>query len=148
MPNVWIENKTKVKINERTLARYAASALEAVKGWKDAELSIILVGDKRIQSLNARWRGKDRPTDVISFPMDGVAPPAPGETLVVGDIVIGIRRAIADAAEEGVLLDAKLRELVVHSVLHLMGHDHETDEQARAMETRRRSLLKAMERRA
>ncbi len=148
MPNVWIENKTKVKINERALARYAASALVAVKGWNDAELSIILVGDKRIQSLNSRWRGKDRPTDVLSFPMDGVAAQSPGEPLVVGDVVIGIRRAMADAEDEGVSLDAKLRELVIHSVLHLMGHDHETDEQARAMETRRRSLLKAMERRA
>ena len=143
MASIHIKNTTRVPVKTSSLRRFAARVLESTRDWRGAELSILLVGDRRIQSLNEQWRGRPRPTDVLSFPMDDK--PAPGETLLIGDIVIGARQALADARDERVPLDDKLRELTLHSILHLMGYDHETPEQARRMERRRKTIIKNLE---
>ncbi|MFC1474714.1 rRNA maturation RNase YbeY [bacterium] len=132
-------NRTRVEADLDSLAEFARRALEATRDFRRGEVYIELVGDRRIQALNTQWRGKDRPTDVLSFPMDG-ADAGPGPILL-GDIIIGARQAAADAAEEGVTLAEKLRELVLHSLLHLMGYTHETPADARRMEHRRRQIL-------
>ena len=143
MASVHIENRTRVRIRPGPLRGFAKSVLEATREWRDAELSILLVGDRRIQSLNEKWRGRRRPTDVLSFPMED--DPGPGEPLLIGDIVIGARQALADAREEGVSLEAKMKELIMHSILHLMGYDHSSPENARRMERRRRDIMRKME---
>jgi probable rRNA maturation factor len=89
------------------------AALEAA-GVDDGHLSLELVGEERIRELNREHRGKDRPTDVLSFPVDGTGPAAGPREL--GDVVI-CERHTADVAEAA-----------VHGVLHLCGYDHETDE--------------------
>ena len=125
------------------LREFAARALETAPKWRRAELAITFVGDRRIQALNERWLGRPRPTDVLSFPME--EPPPPGGPLLMGDIIIAPRQALADAREEGVTPERKFREIILHSILHLMGCDHETLAAARKMEKRRRSILAKME---
>ena len=95
----------------------------AVLGKGDHELAVTLTDDQRIQTLNAEYRNKPEPTDVLSFgQMDGepFASPMP----VLGDLVISLETAERQAAELGHPLAAELRILVVHGVLHLIGHDH------------------------
>ena len=93
-------------------------------------VTIALVPDPRIRALNRQFRRNDRPTDVLSFP--AVAPSAlrrgrPDEQGRLGDIVIGIGVARAQAAEAGHSLGAELRVLALHGLLHLLGYDHERD---------------------
>jgi probable rRNA maturation factor len=95
-----------------------------------------------VRALNAAWRGKDKPTNVLSFPM--VEPDRlgrPGETML-GDIVLAHGICAAEAAEKGVAIETHASHLVVHGALHLLGYDHETtDADADAMEeTERRAL--------
>ena len=93
---------------ERLAALAAASA-----GVEDGHVAVEFVGAERITELNAQWRGKDRPTDVLSFPIDEDEPVGPRE---LGDVVI-----CPEHTED-------LREAVVHGVLHLTGMDHESDD--------------------
>ncbi len=142
MASVEIYNTTKVGIDLEAVGNFARRVLESTRDYKDSEVSISLVGDKKIQSLNEKWRGKRTPTDVLSFPIDSPGDPGP---FLLGDIVVGARQALSDAREEGVPLDDKLRELILHSLLHLMGFDHETGpEDARRMENRRKRILKKL----
>jgi probable rRNA maturation factor len=96
---------------ERLAELAAASA-----GVEDGHVAIEFVGPERITELNAQWRGKDKPTDVLSFPIDGVDDAIPPAQRELGDVVI-----CPEHTED-------LREAVVHGVLHLTGMDHETDD--------------------
>ncbi|MFA6447836.1 MAG: rRNA maturation RNase YbeY [bacterium] len=140
MATVRIKNRTRTDIKLKPLSEFAQKALEATREWRDAELSITFVGDRAMQELNGKWRGKPRPTDVLSFPMD--EPAAPGGLLLMGDIIIAPNQAREDAAEEGATPARKFRELIMHSILHLMGFDHETLADAKKMEKQRIALLK------
>jgi len=84
----------------------------------DAEVSVTLCSDQRMLELNREWLKRDRPTDVIAFPLW-----EPGEP-PVGDIYIGLERARVQAAEHEVPLDEELTRLAVHGTLHALGHDH------------------------
>lgn len=106
---------------------------EAVVGWAlamldgaglvDAELSVVLLDDDAIATLNAQWRGKDGPTDVLSFPQQ--APDeGPIQGGLLGDVVISVPTASRQAAEHGHDLDTELRVLLAHGIAHLLGHDH------------------------
>ena len=123
------------------LRRAARSALQFVGAV--GELSISLVGDDEIQALNRDWRGRDRPTDVLAFAQqEGEGDPVPG---LLGDVVISVPTAARQAALRGVDLDRELRALLVHGLLHLLGHDHERSRsEARHMFTRARATLKAL----
>lgn len=95
----------------------------AALGKSDHELSILLTDDERIQALNSEYRGKDAPTDVLSFgQMEGepFASPIP----MLGDLVISLETAQRQADAMGHPLAAEVRILMVHGVLHLLGHDH------------------------
>lgn len=100
------------------------------------ELSICFVGDDEMRRLNADWRGKDRTTDVLSFPQiddeDGAADTADGESLgerQLGDVVISVPTALEQAGGGGWTVDEELSRLLLHGMLHLLGYDHETDEE-------------------
>jgi probable rRNA maturation factor len=98
-----------------------------------------------IRRINRRWRDIDRPTDVLSFPLNDLKPgriPPPG---AVGDIVIALPAVRQAARIEGCDPASHLRRLVVHGLLHLLGHDHETDPQARRMAREEARLLAIME---
>jgi probable rRNA maturation factor len=101
----------------------AAAALKHQSGpAEDADLTIVLTDDKQIQILNQQWMGVDGPTDVLSFPSDEIDPESGSH--YVGDIIISIPRAAEQAKDAGHSVEAETQLLIVHGVLHLMGHDH------------------------
>ena len=127
------------------LVRKSVEAAWARLGLKSAtsELSVVFTDDASIQTLNAEWRDKDKPTNVLSFPAFPVkAGTQPGPML--GDIVIARETVEREALEEGKPLENHLAHLIVHGFLHLLGYDHETDEEAEIMEAREREILHAL----
>ena len=108
---------------ERILRKAARAALQHQKA-ADAELTLALAGDARLRALNLQFRGEYKATDVLSFP---------GEGDYLGDVVISVPRARAQARAAGHSLPAELQLLAVHGVLHLLGHDHARPAQRRAM---------------
>lgn len=104
------------------------------------ELSIVFSGDDEIRSLNAGWRGKDKPTNVLSFPaMAWPAPQSPPPLL--GDIVLALETVTAEAQSESKAFADHLAHLLVHGFLHLCGQDHETPAEAEKMEALERTIL-------
>lgn len=117
--------------------RVAARAAYAQRQRRPAaEVSVLLAGDAFVRSLNRDYRGQDKATNVLAFAaQEGDGPgPQPGATVMLGDVVVAYGTAAREAAREGKSLGDHLSHLVVHGVLHLMGHDHDTDRKARAME--------------
>lgn len=109
-----------------------------------AELSIALVSADEIASLNERYRGKEGPTDVLSFGCDDPCiATEPGEPITLGDVIIAPEIAETQASELGTTVEAELNLLLVHGILHLLGYDHESDEDAEAMQSREATLLAA-----
>ena len=121
----------------KRMALWAAAAAGA-KG-RHAELAIRIVGKRESRRLNAHWRGKDYATNVLSFPVEGLPPvirPRP-----LGDLVICAPVVAAEALEQGKTQSAHWAHMVVHGVLHLLGHDHEQDAEAVRMERLERRIL-------
>jgi probable rRNA maturation factor len=119
----------------RALAREtiaAAVAESGLAGEGGAEVSLCLADDARLQALNLRWRGFDKPTNVLSFP---AAPPGRGaESTTLGDIALSYETLAREANELSAPLADHYRHLVAHGFLHLIGYDHGSDEEAERME--------------
>jgi probable rRNA maturation factor len=129
------------RVDVAALRRRARGILKAV-GESRSELSIALVDDAEIKALNGEWRNKKRPTDVLSFSLvEGDHADWRGGML--GDVVISVETAAAQAKERHRSLDETVGRLLVHGVLHLIGHDHEKDEEARVMAAEERRVWKA-----
>ena len=112
------------------LLEQAARAALDLSGVPDADLTVVLTGDSRIQTLNRDFLGRDAPTDVLAFPADEPDPETGRRYL--GDVIVSLPRAADQAAERGHAVEAEVQLLVVHGVLHLLGHDHaEAEEKAR-----------------
>jgi probable rRNA maturation factor len=129
------------------LARKAAQAAIAESAFPDlamsgrpVEMSVRLTSDERVRELNAHWRGKDRPTNVLSFPMaedyelrdENVSE----KELLLGDIVLAHGVCALEAAEKGIPFEDHAAHLIVHGTLHLLGYDHQADADAADMESR------------
>jgi probable rRNA maturation factor len=113
--------KKKVKgVESKLLSKVAHRALE-VLGLNKVELSIVLVSDAQIKRLNKLYRNKDKPTDVLSFPIGEKVE----DWLILGDIVISVDTAKRQAQELGYSLEEELKRLLVHGLVHLLGYDHE-----------------------
>lgn len=130
----------------RALCRRAAAAALAAPGPKGRTpprapvgLSILLADDATLRELNRRFRGIDKPTNVLSFPAGDDAPEDAPQTL--GDVAIGFETCAAEAARDGKPAADHLVHLVVHGVLHLRGYDHERDPDAEVMERLEASIL-------
>ncbi len=123
------------------IVRRRARAVLVELGFGGAELSVALVGEAEMTELNARWRGLERPTDVLSFSaLDGEPVPAPG--LVLGDVVVCVPVAEAQARRAGHGTEREIETLLVHGILHLVGYDHERSRaDARRMFALQRRLL-------
>jgi probable rRNA maturation factor len=121
-------------------AVHAAIAHSRHPGLADSEVSVKFTSDAEVRALNAAWRGKDRATNVLSFPMAEEGELASAQLL--GDIVLAHGICAAEAAEKAIGIELHAAHLVVHGTLHLLGYDHETsDEDADEMEaTERRAL--------
>lgn len=116
-------------MDEAGLARFLGRAAEDISPGDRRGASLRIVGDRTIRRLNRRYRRKDGPTDVLAFPADA-APDDPWpeeEPRYLGDLVISIETAVRQAEENGHPLDAELRLLALHGLLHLFGYDHERD---------------------
>ena len=130
-----------------SLARSAATAAIAESAFpqlasspRTVELSVRLTSDAEVHALNAEWRGKDKPTNVLSFPMaegDELETAAqPGPELMLGDIILARGVCEAEAADKGLPLEDHAAHLMVHGTLHLLGYDHMDDDSATDMEAR------------
>lgn len=102
-----------------------------------AEVSVLLTNDNAIQILNREWRGKNKPTNVLSFPGSDDLETA----LILGDIVVAYETTMREATEEQKSFDDHFTHLIVHGCLHLLGFDHETSEEAEEMENLERLVL-------
>ena len=129
------------------LARAAAAAAIAESafpqlglGDRVVELSVRLTGDTEVHALNSEWRGKDKPTNVLSFPMaeadDLAAAAMPGPELMLGDIILARGVCAAEAAEKAIPIESHAAHLMVHGTLHLLGYDHMDEDSAADMEAR------------
>ena len=116
----------------------AAEATLASEGAIGEGLSLLLTHDAAIRDLNRRFRGQDKPTNVLSFP----ALPNPEQHL--GDVALAYETCAREAAEQGKTLAAHLQHLVAHGVLHLLGYDHMTDPEADEMEGLERVVLASL----
>lgn len=124
--------------------RLAEFVLDREDAPQAVELSIAVVDLAEMTELNERYRDKTGPTDVLSFPCDDpCAVVGPDEPVAIGDVVIAPDVAEKQAAEYGHTVEEELNLLLVHGVLHLLGYDHEDDEEAAAMQARERALLEA-----
>jgi len=132
----WLETYLAAETLAETTAR---AALIATGLRRPAVVSVILTDDAEQQRLNRDFRGKDAPTNVLSFPI-GDATPDGGPT-ILGDVVLAFETVAREAAEQKKPLADHLRHLVVHGVLHLLGFDHETDAEAEVMEALEREIL-------
>jgi probable rRNA maturation factor len=112
----------------------------ACRRARGAEGGVALASDAYVRRLNASYRGKDRPTNVLSFPFQ--APPGAGsESRYLGDLVLACETIRREALERGIPPLHHVQHLVVHGLLHLLGHDHESDAQAEAMERLEAEIL-------
>jgi probable rRNA maturation factor len=120
------------------LKKIAASILTAVE-QSHAELSVALVGDQEMRPLNAKYRKKNKTTDVLSFPAD---PSLPSEAGLLGDVIISVEQAKRQAKERNHSLKKEMVTLLVHGILHLLGYDHERSQrQAKIMASLEQKLL-------
>jgi len=116
-------------------------------GFTDSELSVTIVGDRAMRRLNREYRGQDRPTNVLSFPMgEGEFPDLNPQ--ILGDVVISADTASREAEEEGISLTERFLFLLLHGILHVSGYDHERsgELEARRMERKQRELFRLMKR--
>lgn len=111
-------------------AAKAVAAHQPVEG----EINLILVDDAVMQDLNKSWRGKDKPTNVLSFPAPSGLTIPPGELAPLGDIAMSYDTLAMEASRDHKLLADHMTHLFIHGLLHLLGHDHETEAEALEME--------------
>ena len=118
------------KLSTRKIKKIALTILE-LAAEKNAELSVALIGNVEMRKLNAKYRKKDYPTDVLSFPIEGVVPE---EARLLGDVIISVEKAAEQAKARGHSSEQELITLLIHGVVHLLGYDHERSARdARAM---------------
>jgi probable rRNA maturation factor len=129
-----MDRQRKRRIALARLRRVVLAAGRAMNAG--GEVALVLTGDRAVRALNRRYRGKDKPTDVLSFP-------GPGGEAGLGDVVISVETAARNAKEYGRTLPQELDILALHGFLHVLGYDHETDDGTmdRIERRLRRSLL-------
>lgn len=142
-----LQHKIAVGYQLKILMRRAVEATLAYEGINnDVEVSITFTDDKSIHSLNREYRGIDRPTDVLSFPLEpNLKNTHVSGLIMLGDIVISLERATAQAEEYGHSFQRETAFLCIHSMLHLLGYDHELGETEDAdMRKRQREIIESI----
>ena len=150
---IYINNEQNdIELNDE-LEKLINTVVNAARNYenatKDMEVSVYLTDNENIQILNREHRDKDMPTDVLSFPMlefeNGEMVDDIGDyfddVLILGDIIISIERAISQAEEYGHSVERELGFLLCHSVLHLLGYDHEDEEERKVMREKEEAIL-------
>lgn len=133
------ERRPELPAVDRRLLRSRATRMLRALGQRRAELSIRLSDDAEMQQLNGEWRGRPRPTDVLSFSLlEGEGAEHRGAML--GDVVIGVETAARQARQRRRALDEEVARLLIHGTLHLLGHDHQGESDTRAMRAEERRV--------
>jgi probable rRNA maturation factor len=133
---VHLEVRWKRKpVDRRGLRRLVRSVLEG-EGMPEARVGLLLTGDEAVREMNRTWRGKDRTTDVLSFPDDGE-----GDSGYLGDIAVSMDRAVEQAPRFSATFEQETARLVVHGLLHLLGYDHHSPAEGRRMKAKERAYL-------
>ena len=151
----WDSSTATDRVNWDRLAEAAATAAIAESAFpqlassdRTVELSIRLTGNAEVHALNNEWRGKDQPTNVLSFPMAEPGqladPVAAGPELLLGDIILARGICAAEAEEKAITLEDHAAHLLVHGTLHLLGYDHMDEAAAADMEAREVRALARM----
>lgn len=135
----YIEITEKIK---SLVEKSIASVLKVEEIDDEVEVSVSFVGDEEIRDLNRDYRGVDRSTDVLSFPMDDEFII---DKRILGDVIINTRRVMEQAEELGHSHERELSYLTVHSILHLLGYDHVDDEDKKEMREREKLSMKELE---
>ena len=120
------------------VAHSAVAAACAQTGLRKAGVSLLFCDDRAIQALNRTWRDKDKPTDILSFPAD------PMDRPFLGDIALSFGVTSRDAETQNKLFDQHVSHLIIHGVLHLLGHDHMYATQAEEMERLEQAALASL----
>ncbi len=144
--DIWLEDEQDRPLDAGHWRSVMERMLRHEEQGERTEVSVTFVDDAAIQELNREHRGKDRPTDVLSFPQwdpEDEHPPAP-LPIPLGDIVISVETAERQASEYGHSLEREIGFLLAHGLLHLLGLDHETPEEETVMRERQRRLLEAV----
>lgn len=150
--NLYIENNTERDMDtmQENILQVIHESLELEEVTKDAEISLTFVGNEEIHALNKEYRQKDMPTDVLSFPM---VPLVDGELqlnesknyqtgdIMLGDIIISLDRAEEQAEDFGHSFKREVCFLVAHSMLHLLGYDHMTEEEEKVMIEKQKIIM-------
>lgn len=136
---------TTTSIDAVAVIRRAVEAALKAENLQQAEVSVLLTSDEKIHSLNKEWRGVDAPTDVLSFALNEGDEPelilAEDMPVVLGDIIISLPRAQEQALAYNHSLQREISFLAVHGTLHLLGYDHEVDEEQQEMRMREEAIL-------
>jgi len=128
-------------VSSRKLRKIALKVLDLVEQGQ-AELCLALVGNAEIRKLNAKFRKKDYPTDVLSFPAGDKLPPG---VPLLGDVVISVEKAKEQAEHGGRTLDEEMVTLLIHGIVHLLGYDHErSPKEARIMDRLEKKINRAL----
>ena len=146
---VEINNESGLEADTAGLLRLADFALEKLRIHPQAELSVVLVDEDTMSAYHEKYMDEKGPTDVLSFPMDELRPPAEDEEPpegLLGDIVLCPAVTARQAAEHGRTSDAEAEYLLVHGLLHLLGYDHATGEERAEMFGLKDDLLAAWDR--
>ncbi|WP_019219933.1 rRNA maturation RNase YbeY [Bartonella florencae] len=136
----WDDKQVLYNITEKaltTIMHYLS--LEGVV----SEISMLFTDDQHMAQINAQWRGKNKPTNVLSFPAFPIkVGQIPGPML--GDIIVARETILLEAKREGKLFQDHLTHMIVHGVLHLLGYEHETDDEAYQMEKLEKEILQKL----
>ncbi|MEJ8475114.1 rRNA maturation RNase YbeY [Roseibium algae] len=136
----WPEEAVLAGICQRAIdSTFVCAHLDAQAG---SEVSLVFTSDEAIKALNKRWRNKDKPTNVLSFP--GSDPDGEIYGPLLGDIIFAYETVCREADEMGIEFSAHLSHLVVHGMLHLFDYDHQENDEAEAMENQERQILAAL----
>ena len=139
---VSLSNRQRTFNVRRQLLIWTAEAILRHAGQHSGELSVVLLNDPAMRALNLQYRGKDQPTDVLSFPQS--SRPGGAECLI-GDVVISLQTATRQAKERNATLHGEIVRLLVHGILHLLGYDHELGRhEAQRMGAKERMIIRRL----
>jgi probable rRNA maturation factor len=141
---VYLSNATRKTGLDFAAIERTVDALLVAAGERDSSVSVSFVRDARIRDLNRTFRGVDRPTDVLSFPLVEPEDTYAGAERLLGDIVISVDTAGRQAAAYDAPIAREVERLLIHGVLHLLGHDHMEPVERAAMEAEERRLAAAI----
>ncbi|MCD9189601.1 MAG: rRNA maturation RNase YbeY [Pyrinomonadaceae bacterium] len=136
-----VNNQRKIKLNSKVFQEFAEKAVGSISETENKNVTIAFVSDRKMRELNKDFRGKDKTTDVLSFPFETDEFDETDDFL--GDIIISLEQAERQAVENKLEIELEIKQLILHGILHLCGYDHETDDgEMNARELELREILR------